>query len=145
MDKLVKRNILFPEIDSFFDDFFRKDLMDWKSGVEGTVPSVNVNETDKGFEIEMAAPGMKREDFKIQVKDDVITISSERKEEKDEKDQKGNYTRREFSYQSFSRSFSLPQAIERDSIEAAYDNGILNVTIDRKKGIESGARSISVK
>ena len=80
--------------------------------------------------IEVAAPGMKREDFKIELDNDVLTISSNREERQEEKD--GNYTRKEYSYQSFQRSFSLPQnSVKVDEIKANYVDGILKITIPK--------------
>lgn len=137
MSSLVKSRNLFPSLNPIFDDFFSKDLFDWNdknfSALGSTLPSVNVKETDEDFQIELAAPGMKKEDFKIEVDKSLLTISSEKKEEKEEKDKKGNYTRREFNYQSFSRSFSLPQAAAQDKIDATYSDGILHVSIKKKE------------
>src|SRR5918993_631072 len=104
---------LFPAIPSLMDDFFGRDWLDsslatWRmSG--STLPAVNVRETNDDYLIEVAAPGMKRDDFKVELDNNVLTIASQREDSRDEKDQEGGYTRREFSYQSFQRSFSLPQ------------------------------------
>ena len=98
MSTLIKRNGGFPTVNSFFSDFFGNDFLDWnptgflQNG--STLPSVNLKETDKGFEVELAAPGLNKEDFNIEVHNNILTISSEKKEEKEEKDEKGNYTRR---------------------------------------------------
>src|SRR3981189_219451 len=113
MKKLMKSNgSLFPAIPSLVDDLFTKDwfssLATWKtSGV--TLPDANVMETNDEFKIEVAAPGMKRDDFKVELDNNVLTISSQREDSREEKDEKGNYTHREFSYQSFRRSFSMPE------------------------------------
>lgn len=141
---LLKRNIgSFPAMRSllsdFFeaenlktDDFFRKEWM----------PAVNVSETDKGYEIEVAAPGLKKEDFNIKVEDGVLTISSEQKSEKETKDK--NYTRKEFSYSSFSRSFTLPENAKEDDIKAVYENGVLKLVLTKNSVSVSKARQIAV-
>ena len=139
MKSLVKSNgTLFPAIPSLFDDFFNRDwldssLADWR--VTGaTLPAVNVMETNDDFKIEVAAPGMKRSDFKVELDNNVLTISSERENKSEEKDSNGNYTRREFSYQSFQRSFSLPEnKVLGDKITARYVDGILHVTVPKSE------------
>lgn len=143
METLVKRNGLFPtmgskSVNSFFDDFITKDLFDWtdKNFAElgSNLPSVNLKETDTHIEVELAAPGMKKEDFKVEIENDVLIISSEKEEEKEETRKKDNYIRKEFNYQSFFRSFSLPEYIDESKIEANYKDGILHVNIAKKEG-----------
>ena len=139
MKSLVKSNgTFFPAIPSLFDDFFNRDwldssLADWR--VTGaTLPAVNVMETNDDFKIEVAAPGMKRSDFKVELDNNVLTISSERENKSEEKDSNGNYTKREFSYQSFQRSFQLPaQVVDADKIEAKYEHGLLHLVIPKKE------------
>ena len=139
MKSLVKSNGSFmPTIPSLFDDFFTRDWLDsslanWR--VAGaTLPAVNVVETNDDFRIEVAAPGMKRGDFKVELDNNVLTISSEREDKAEEKDSNGNYTRREFSYQSFQRSFSLPEnKVLGDKITARYVDGILHVTVPKSE------------
>ncbi len=137
MDLMTKRNESVPIFRSVFDDFFTKDLFDWNSkhfsDLGSTLPSVNVKETERGFNVELAAPGMQKEDFNIELKHNVLTISSEQKDEKSEEDYDGRYTRREFNYQSFSRSFTLPENADHSKIEASYDDGVLYVSIPKKK------------
>jgi HSP20 family protein len=94
------------------------------------LPAVNVNEKEKEFEIEMAVPGMKKSDFKIEQENSTLTISSEKEEETEEK--KRDYMRREFNYSSFCRSFNLPENCSEDRISANYQDGILKVTIPKK-------------
>src|SRR6187402_236028 len=107
METLVKKNGLFPSIgskpvNSFFDDFIKKDLFDWTeknfAGLGSNLPSVNLIETDSQIEVELAAPGMKKEDFKVEIENDVLIISSEKEEEKEEVRKKDNYIRKEFNY-----------------------------------------------
>ena len=143
---LARRNENY--LPSFFERFLNNDLSDWNltnfSGTNTSLPAVNVKETNDEFIIELAAPGMEKKDFKINFKNNVITISSEREDKKEEK--KDNYTRREFSYQSFQRSFTVPEnAIISDKIEAAYKNGILDVTIPKKEAEEKLARVINIQ
>lgn len=143
MSTLVKRNPF------LFDDFFGKDLFDWndrnftKSGT--TLPSVNVKESDRNFLIELAAPGMAKEDFKISLERNVLKISSEKKQENETVENDGNYTRREFNYQSFSRAFTLPQqVVDTENIEANYTDGILRITVPKKEVITQSVKQISV-
>ena len=102
----IRRNQnYYPAFPSFFDNFVNRGLMDWEncnySETNTTIPAVNVKEDTDKFQIEVAAPGMKKEDFKLKIENNVLTICSELKEEKEEK--KENYSRREFSYQSYQR------------------------------------------
>lgn len=137
MKTLVKPNgNLFPAMPSLLEDLFLKDLFDttsgsWKSSGT-TLPAVNVGETNDAFMIEVAAPGMKREDFHVELDNNLLTISSDR--EKEEKQNGNLYARREFSYQSFQRSFALPEnRIEGDKIFAKYTDGILYITVPKKE------------
>jgi HSP20 family protein len=95
------------------------------------IPTVNIIENGKDFKIEMAAPGMEKKDFHVSVENGMLTISSEKKEEMKEK--KENFTRREFSYSSFSRSFRLPENCLPDKIDAKYENGILKLSLPKKE------------
>jgi HSP20 family protein len=124
-----------PSLPSLIDRFFDSDLMDWDTfnfaGENMTLPAVNVKENDNEFKIEVAAPGLNKEDFKVNYDNGILTISSEKQEEKEEKEGE-KVTRREFSYQSFQRSFSVPEdIIDADKISAKYDNGILYVTLPK--------------
>ena len=137
MNNLAKRGAFFPTFSSLLDDFFNKDVFDWNSrnfsDVGSTLPSVNVEETDSEFKIELAAPGLKKEDFKVKLDHHVLTISSEKSAEKEEKRENGNYARREFNYSSFLRSFTLPEeSVEDGQIDAKYHDGILKITIPKK-------------
>jgi HSP20 family protein len=145
METLVKRDGLFPSligksVNNFFDDFLTKDLFDWTdrnfATLGSNLPSVNLKETDTQLEIEMAAPGMKREDFKVEIDNNTLMISSEKEEEKEETRKKDNFVRKEFNYQSFFRSFYLPENVNENKIEATYKDGILHVTIAKKPGSE---------
>jgi len=94
-----------------------------------SMPAVNIKEDEKKFVLDLAVPGIDKKDLKIELNEDVLTISSERKEEKEET--REDYKRREFSYASFCRSFSLPENVDRDKIEANYKDGILTVTLPK--------------
>lgn len=126
---LIKFNRdLLPAV-NWMDDFFGRDMLDFPGF--GNSPKVNIREDDDNYYVEVAAPGMKKEDFNLSLDNDVLTISSEIKEEKENRN--GNYTRREFSYSSFSRSFTLPELAEADKIEAKYKDGILNIIMPKKE------------
>lgn len=139
MKTLMKnRSELLPNFPSIFDDFLGGDLMNWagfnNSQTGTTLPAVNVSENNETFKIEMAAPGMKKEDFKIDLDNNLLVISSEKEEKNEELNKEGNYFRKEFSYQSFKRSFSLPMNIVNyDQISAKYSEGILQITIPKKE------------
>lgn len=116
---------------SWLSDFFDNDRFfdsDWMK--KQSVPAVNVMETEKGFNVEVAAPGLSKKDFKITVDNHMLTISSEKQEEKEEKDK--DYTRREFSYSSFSRSFSLPENVNEEDVKARYEDGVLKLNLTKK-------------
>jgi HSP20 family protein len=144
---LARRSNMF--LPSFWDNFLSKDLMDWGSTnfstTDTTLPAVNVKESDEAFEIEVAAPGMNKDDFKVNLENNVLTISSEKKEEK-KHEEKGRYTRREFSYQSFQRSFTIPEnLVEGDKITAKYFDGLLCIKLPKKEEVKpKPAREISI-
>jgi len=121
---------------SLFDQIFDTDLFDWSnrnySDTNTTLPSVNIKENADAFNVEMAVPGFDKKDFKIALDHNVLTISSEKKVENETKDGE-RFTRHEYSYQSFSRSFTLPEAANGDKISAKYENGILNVEIPKRE------------
>ncbi|MAE07337.1 MAG: heat-shock protein Hsp20 [Bacteroidetes bacterium] len=106
------------------------------------MPSVNTIENDKDFILEIAAPGLKKDEFKINLENQTLTVSREVKEEKKEK--KENYTRREFVYGNFSRSFTLPKSIMFDKIAADYNDGILKLTLPKKEKEAKLSREINI-
>lgn len=124
------------QLPSLFNRFFENDLFDWStrnfSDTNTTLPSVNIKEDDNGFEVEMAAPGLEKKDFKIELLNNVLTVSCEKKMETETKEGQ-RFTRQEFSFQSFSRSFTLPYSVEGEKIMAKYENGILKVAIPKKE------------
>ncbi len=119
---------------SLFSEFFDRDLFDMaNTGFnDSTMPAVNIKEGKDDFEVEVAAPGMKKDDFKIELDNNLLVISSE-KEEKNEEKESGEFTRREFSYQSFRRSFTLPKTIEDKKIKASYKDGVLSIRLPKKE------------
>lgn len=124
---------------SILDRFFNNDLMDWNisnfSSTNTSLPAVNVKETTDEFTIEVAAPGMTKKDFNIHFHNNVLTISSEKKNENQEK--KENYTRQEFSYQSFQRSFTVADnAVDSDKITAKYADGILVIHLPKREEVK---------
>ncbi|QNL52630.1 Hsp20/alpha crystallin family protein [Olivibacter sp. SDN3] len=133
---------------SIFDDFLNQDLFNWGnanfSSTSTTIPSVNVRETTDSYEVEMAAPGMKKEDFKVELDGNLLTISSSR--EQQEKKEDNGYSRKEFSYQSFRRSFNFPKdVVDEDKIEAKYVDGLLRLTIPKKEEARrKGPRLINI-
>jgi len=124
------------QLPSMFDRFFEGDLFDWSnrnfSLTNTTLPSVNIKENADAFKVEVAAPGFEKGDFKLELNHDLLTIYSEKKIENETKECE-QFTKREFSYQSFSRSFTLPNTADGERIQASYDNGILNITIPKKE------------
>jgi HSP20 family protein len=131
-----------------FDHLFENDLFDWSnrnfSTTNTTLPSVNIKESAEDFDVEVAAPGFGKNDFKIELNHDRLTISSEKKIDNETKEGQ-QFTRREFSYQSFSRSFALPNTADSEKIGAKYENGILRVTIPKKEDAKpKPARQITI-
>ena len=124
------KNNLRPSINDLWGDFLNNNLFNTGLQLGTSMPAVNVKETTKGYNLEVAVPGFKKEDFKIDVDDNLLTISSEKKEEKEEKNGE-MVTKREFSYSSFSRSFTLPKNISDESITAQYKDGILHLDIPK--------------
>jgi len=131
-----KRSFL-PELPKFFDDFLTRELMDWdaknSSSTNTTIPAVNIMESEDGYLVEMAAPGMKKKDFHIELKNNLLTISSEHEDMSETKEDE-EWLHREFSYQSFKRSFRLNHNVVDDAnIKAKYENGVLRLNIPKKE------------
>ncbi len=124
------------QLPDLFDRFFNSEIERWNtnhfSTTNTTLPSVNIKETEDNFEVEVAAPGFDKKDFNIELNNDLLTISSDKRISEEETDGE-KITRREFSYQSFTRSFTLPELVEDDKISAKYENGILLITIPKKE------------
>lgn len=127
---LTKASESFPSV---FDDFF-KPWNEWFNGgffgKAQAIPAVNITDNKDDYKVSVAAPGLKKNDFKIDVEGNMLTISSEKEENKEEKDSR--YTRKEYSYSSFRRSFALPEEINQEKIEACYEDGVLKVVLPKK-------------
>lgn len=124
--------------DFFDDDRFTSPLL------RGSMPAVNVKETDKSFEVEVAAPGFNKKDFNISVDNGLLTVSAANRQEKEKKED--NYTRREFGYTSFSRSFNLPVNTNEEDIQAKYEDGVLKLSIAKKDQPEAKSKkAIEIK
>ncbi|HRH66133.1 MAG TPA: Hsp20/alpha crystallin family protein [Bacteroidia bacterium] len=133
----------FPSIFSdFFNDFVNEDML--PHNVFKSVPAVNISEQPDLYRVELAAPGMKKEDFKINVENGLMTIRAEKKEEK--ADENSKFTRKEFSYSSFSRTFTLPEHVNTENITAEYVNGVLTLSLPKKEEVKKNpVKEISVK
>lgn len=145
--KVVSRKSeLFPTV---FDDFF-KPWNEWFGNggrwpAQLNLPAVNITENDNEYSITVAAPGLKKDDFNIDVEGNMLSISSEKEESKEEKEAK--YTRKEYSYSSFSRSFTLPEEVNKEKIEAKYEDGVLKLALPKREEAKKLAASkhIAVK
>lgn len=134
-------------LSNFFDSFFNRDIGDVVgSDFVLSHPSVNVVEQENAFLLELAAPGLKKNDFNVNVEKDTLTISAE-KEMKTEEKEDGKFTKREFNYSSFRRMFHLPDAIDRDKITANYEDGVLRLSLPKKPEVvkEEKGRVIDIK
>lgn len=135
MNNIMKRNSDYmPGFINLFDDVFGRNWNDFFFGnrnAASTLPSVNIADNDKNYELEVAAPGYSKENFKISVENGIISIKAENKSEKEE--EKKNYARREHFYTSFERRFTLPDNAVEEKIEASYKDGVLSVIIPKKE------------
>ena len=136
------------QVPSLFDRFFEGDLLDWSnrnfSLTNTTLPSVNIKENTDGFEVEVAAPGFEKNDFRVELDNEMLTISSDKKIETETKEGE-RFTKHEFSYQCFNRSFTLPNSADVEHIGAQYENGILRVHIPKKEEARPGPyRTIAI-
>ena len=137
MNLIRKQPPFFP---SLIDDFINTDWNLKVPSFSGTVPAVNIKELDSQFEIELAVPGMNKDDFEIEVEDGVLSISSTQEEE--QVNEKGKFTRREFSYSSFRRSFTLPDSVDPTKIDATYKEGVLLVLLPKHKEAQPQPRKL---
>lgn len=133
-------NNWFPSFPSLIDKFFEGDLMDWNTwnfaGTDSTLPAVNVVENDNEYRIEVAAPGLKKGDFSVNYESGRLTIKAEKKVENEEKEGE-KITRKEFNYQSFQRSFSVPEnSVNAEKIIAKYEDGILRVSLPKREEVK---------
>lgn len=135
---LLKRNgSLLNQLPTLFDDFINRDNFNWGlsnfSNTNTTVPAVNIKETADSYKVEVAAPGMSKNDFKVTIEGNLLTISSEKSDQQEEAEGE-KFTRREFSYQAFERSFTLhKEVVDVDKIQAKYEDGMLRLLIPKKE------------
>ena len=135
---IVKRNgNLQNHFPTLFDDVLNRDIFNWGlsnfSDTDTTIPAVNIKETSDNYEVEVAAPGMTKKDFKVMLDGNTLTISSEKETQK-EQNEDVRYSRREFSYQSFSRTFTLQKdVVDTENIQAKYEDGVLRLLIPKKE------------
>jgi len=129
----------------FFSDVFDSILNDSyiSDKLVARVPAVNIAETDNAFNIELAIPGLKKEDFKINLDKNILTVSAEKKAENSAETKK--YSKHEYSYNSFVRSFTLPDSVDHSKIEADYTDGILTLTVGKREEAKFQSREIAVK
>lgn len=140
---LIKRNQASPStslwrpmdswLPSIFEDLFNDSRLADVSTFGSTLPAVNIKETADDFQVEVAVPGKKKEDFNIELDQNVLTISSEQKSENEETSNDGRYTRKEFNYAAFKRAFTLPETVEQDKIKAVYNNGVLSIKVPKRE------------
>jgi HSP20 family protein len=139
---LIKRNsnLILP---SLLDEIFKPD---WNGGIQNfntTIPAVNIKESEVDFKLELFAPGLKKEDFKIEIDQRTLSISSEKQTETEENNEK--YSRKEFSFSSFKRTFNLPETVNFDAIEANYESGILHLSLPkREEALPKPKRTIEI-
>lgn len=133
---------------SFFNNLFSRELMDWNnaefSAMDTTLPAVNILEDENRIQIDVAAPGMKKEDFKVNFDQNRLTVSAEKEEEKNATNDR--YARKEFCYSSFSRQFNVPvETIDGDQIQATYKDGILSLVLPKREELKpKPARAIEI-
>lgn len=139
-------NVNFPSWSNWIDDIFNRDLpsvftSNFNTGI--SLPKVNIMETADAFIVEMAVPGLKKSDFHLNLENQVLSISTELKEENEHEEE--NYTRREFGYSSFRRTYTLPESINEDKIDARYKDGILSIHLPKKEEAkQKPARTIKI-
>lgn len=130
--------------ENIFSDFFEGEFLPSRRNRNfGSLPAANIKETEKSFLVELASPGMTKEDFKIELDEDLLTIRSEKETEKEETENR--YTKREFNYTSFVRSFRLPEEVDAEKITAKYEEGILQLEIPKREIEEKKVRKIDIK
>jgi len=137
---LIKR--AFPAFPNL-SDFFGEDWLNSKFYSENWLPAINVIDNENNYEIEVAAPGLKKEDFNVDVANGILTISGKSEKEKEEKNK--NCTRKEFNFNSFSNAFTLPENVDAEKINARYDNGVLHLTLNKKVKEAPAKKQVSVQ
>lgn len=142
--KLVTNNKMFWP--SIFDEIFPENKLDISNYENFSIPKVNISENLSTFVIELAVPGLKKENIAIEIEDEVLKVSSKITSEKESTDTKENtqFTRKEFNFESFSRSFTLPETVVTEEINATYESGVLKITIPKKEEVENIKRMVEI-
>ncbi len=142
MKPVVRKPINDPVL-SFFDDFLSQQLARFENPVKDVVPSVNIKENDKEVIIEVAAPGLTKKDFEVSVENNTLTISAHKEVEK--LDEGTNYVKKEFGYENFQRSFTLPEEVfDVENIKATYKNGVLELVIPKREEQQKKVKKIQI-
>jgi len=136
-----KNNVLMPGFNDVFESIFNDTF--FNDRMVTRVPAANISETPEKYHVELAAPGLKKGDFKLSLDRNVLNISVEQRSENN--DNQKNYTKREFSYSSFVRSFTLPESADQNSIDATYKDGVLQIDIAKKEEAKFVGRQIEIK
>ena len=134
-------NTLMPGFNDVFDSIFNDTF--FNNRMVTRVPAVNISETENNYHVELAAPGLKKEDFKLNLERNQLTISVE--QTSDHQDNQKNYSKREYSYSSFVRSFTLPESADDSKIDATYTDGILRIDIAKREEAKMVRRQIEIK
>lgn len=140
-DGKSKGSLLRPGFDDVFESILNDSFL--TDRMVSRVPAVNISETDGHYHIELAAPGLKKEDFKVNLDRDILTISAEHQTEQSENDKK--YNKREYSYTSFVRSFTLPDSADDEQIEAEYTDGVLKINVAKREEARTASRQIEIR
>jgi HSP20 family protein len=134
----------FPSLPAVLEDFFGRDNYSRSLSTGINTPAVNIKEEDDKFLVTLAVPGVKKEDIKLNVQNGMLTVSSEKKDEKKE-EKEGKYSRYEYNFSSFSRSFSLPDNADAEYIKAKYEDGELKIELQKKEKTLSAGREIQIE
>lgn len=140
--KWNESNDIFPSLPAVLEDFFGRDNYGRGLSTGITVPAVNIKEEEDKFLVTLAVPGLKKEDCKIKVENGMLTVSSTKQDEK--KEEKGKYSRYEYNFSSFSRSFSLPENADKENIKAKYEDGELKIELQKKDKTLSAGKEIEI-
>ena len=142
---MAQTKLIGSTLPTFFTDVFDTDLLFGRNWMEPfirnmEIPAANIIENDKEFQIDLAAPGLDKKDFQVEIANGILNISAEKKREKKEENE--NYTRKEFSYSGFTRSFQLPDSVKADGIKSKYDGGILHLELPKKEELKKAAKKV---
>ncbi|MDD4209870.1 MAG: Hsp20/alpha crystallin family protein [Bacteroidales bacterium] len=144
---LIKRSNYVPAYVNYFDEIFGGNFFNdfFNDEIKSTLPTANVVENENSFQVELAVPGYTKENFSVELNQNVLTVKGELKNEVDEKKPSKQFTRREHYYASFERNFTLPETVKMENIEASYENGLLCITIPKKDKKTEVTKLIEIK